>query len=106
MTKNQMQKWTKALRSGKFKQGQYRLKDLNTYCCLGVLCKINNLSTVGTGLSEGAKRFFKVSTHNGTLKKSYKAKNGGRCRSLASLNDRGLSFKQIANIIEKNYKDL
>ncbi len=38
-------KWVEALRSGKFKQGKgqlYITKD-NSYCCLGVFCKINDL---------------------------------------------------------------
>lgn len=35
--------WVKALRSGKYKQGQGKLyRDGNdSYCCLGVLCKIS-----------------------------------------------------------------
>src|SRR5688572_17403992 len=36
------EKWVKALRSGEFKQGEGKLHDSDndTYCCLGVLCKI------------------------------------------------------------------
>lgn len=35
-------KWIKALRSGEFKQAQGELHDArnNSYCCLGVLCKV------------------------------------------------------------------
>ena len=36
-------KWVAALRSGKYAQGQFKLRDLsNRFCCLGVLCDINN----------------------------------------------------------------
>lgn len=36
-------KWLEALRSGKYKQGQKRLRGLdNRYCCLGVLCDVVN----------------------------------------------------------------
>ena len=42
-----MKKWVKALRSGKFKQGQGTLKQFNKqgqtqHCCLGVLCELYN----------------------------------------------------------------
>lgn len=33
-------RWLAALRSGKFKQGRYRLRRGDTYCCLGVLCEV------------------------------------------------------------------
>jgi hypothetical protein len=35
-------KWVQALRSGEFKQGVAKLHDPqdNTFCCLGVLCKV------------------------------------------------------------------
>lgn len=33
-------KWTKALRSGEYKQTTASLQDNNGYCCLGVACKV------------------------------------------------------------------
>lgn len=47
-------KWVKALRSGKFKQGQQAMydRDNNTLCCLGVLCvvqEIDSLNHMGNG---------------------------------------------------------
>ena len=49
MNKTVIRKWIKALRSGKYKQGQGRLKDFETgrYCCLGVLCEEYRKSDVG-----------------------------------------------------------
>lgn len=49
MRKEVMKKWVKALRSGKFKQGQGTLKQFNRrgqpqHCCLGVLCEVYNES--------------------------------------------------------------
>lgn len=35
--------WIEALRSGKYKQGQYRLRQNNEFCCLGVACEIYDL---------------------------------------------------------------
>lgn len=33
--------WVTALRSGKYQQGQGKLKDGTDYCCLGVLCDVS-----------------------------------------------------------------
>ncbi len=45
LTKKLKQEWIKALRSGKYKQGQNELYSNydDTYCCLGVLQKIGNI---------------------------------------------------------------
>lgn len=44
MNKKIADKWVKALRSGKYKQGQYMLEYVDNkstkYCCLGVLCDL------------------------------------------------------------------
>lgn len=47
MKKEVAKKWVKALRSGKYKQGETYLKQLNDngqakHCCLGVLCELYN----------------------------------------------------------------
>mgnify|MGYP007046850129 CR=1 FL=1 len=47
MKKDIAKKWVKALRSGKFKQGQGTLKQYDSegnikHCCLGVLCELYN----------------------------------------------------------------
>ena len=47
MKKEVAKKWVKALRSGKYKQGQNYLKKFNDkgeprHCCLGVLCELYN----------------------------------------------------------------
>ncbi len=39
--------WVAALRSGKYKQGQNRLKTMDgRFCCLGVLCDLHNQTVV------------------------------------------------------------
>lgn len=40
VSKKNILKWTKALRSGEFKQAKGKLQTANGYCCLGVACKI------------------------------------------------------------------
>ena len=43
MKKDIAKLWTKALRSGKYKQGKYTLRNHdNSFCCLGVLCDLYN----------------------------------------------------------------
>lgn len=124
MKKSAMKKWVKALRSGKYKQGEsylvkYKMHDETgdivrelSFCCLGVLCQINGVNiAIGVDelLGEDTRLQVGLKTHNGQLNKNYKVPNKyleGTVSNLADLNDNGLSFKQIANIIEKNYKDL
>jgi len=65
MNKRIKSKWLKALRSGKYEQGKYNLRDSeNKYCCLGVLCDIY--------AKENKKRWIK-SKSNG----NYYMKDGG-----------------------------
>lgn len=50
LTTEQFDTWLDALRSGDFKQGQRKLKDVSdgvtSHCCLGVLCETNNLHEI------------------------------------------------------------
>lgn len=39
-SKQDIQKWINALRSGKYKQTQGSLQDAKGYCCLGVACEL------------------------------------------------------------------
>lgn len=108
-----MKKWVKALRSGKYKQTTGQLRDYarydegKTYCCLGVLCSITkSKGWVGeTVLPKHVvkKVGMKLDRGNGEINDEgwY---DKGKC--LSQLNDNGMSFKQIANVIEKVYKRL
>ena len=111
-------KWLKALRSGDYKQAKSVLKDDDgCMCCLGVLCDITQKETGGKWTKqdfiaggEGHDETIPTEacnilgiTHKGKLKKSYQTKHGDLADHLTILNDSGLSFKQIANIIEKNF---
>lgn len=40
INKKYIQKWVKALRSGKYKQTKRALQDSSGFCCLGVACKV------------------------------------------------------------------
>ena len=120
MKANIKKRWIKALRSGKYKQAKMALKDnQGGMCCLGVLCDVTKRETGGHW--KGNEFFDKKENanynpnllpdfvanildmpSNGILKRRYYTTNGYQ-EALTSLNDNGLSFKQIANIIDKNF---
>lgn len=122
--------WTKALRSGKYKQGICALRtDDNKYCCLGVLCDLYDKDRKSK--KKKSIKIFKPKYNGNKDKVCYlygneydflppavrkwagmKSKNGsleldGSHVDLSILND-GESylgrknFKEIANIIETN----
>lgn len=94
--------WVKALRSGKFKQTEGVLKDKNGYCCLGVLCELEEKLTKN-GYIKGTDNSIELP--NIILKKyGFNSKIGSikNSYSLAARNDDGISFKEIANFIEQN----
>jgi hypothetical protein len=113
-----IQRWIKALRSGKYKQahGVLRTGD-NRYCCLGVLCDLVDHK----GWSAKPKPFEDTTafTHRraatgGNLGKGTMPSGplgdlvfftGDMATDLADLNDdQGRSFTYIANVIEKAYR--
>jgi hypothetical protein len=125
MKKSTANKWVKALRSGKYKQGEGHLRSVNkkgkaSYCCLGVLAKVNKVDSnfidyndllhvrdireqcgianrCGAAINEDGDQVYPGFKVKGTYKEF---------KSLADANDEGVSFKAIARWIEKNYKYL
>jgi hypothetical protein len=111
-------KWIEALRSGKYKQGMDKLHgNSGEFCCLGVLCDLHAAATDGewgTVIWED----FEYDGQTTSLPKSVIQwaglpedidSNGpvviakdGRPTSLFILNDRGITFPQIADLIEAN----
>jgi hypothetical protein len=97
-------KWLEALRSGKYKQAEGRLKVNDTFCCLGVLCDISGLSKWDGDYYLNCVSVLpdEVAEWSGLGDKSPNVKEAsGRNRSLAGLNDDGNSFKEIADLIER-----
>lgn len=116
--------WLKALRSGNYKQTVHSLHDSfdKGYCCLGVLCRVAGYKRsqllnkgfpqeVGFGVELLPQKYQKmiadgrveeVSHGTSVLESSWKVRHKGRMVALSNLNDEEqLSFKQIADIIEK-----
>jgi hypothetical protein len=90
-------KWVKALRSGKFKQGDGQLMqdhgpDDQRYCCLGVLCKI-------TGNANNRDMCQGFPKDDGKTE-DFCGLTAVLQSRLAEMNDEGKTFDEIANYIE------
>ncbi len=108
-------KWVAALRSGKYKKGRDALRPTKSkYCCLGVLCDILDPK----GWTQDLGEEFSHGKDCNNLPEKLRTKAGMRSidgafstvtgsHSLEKLNDNtNTSFKKIADLIEKNYKEL
>lgn len=107
--------WTAALRSGKYKQGKLALCKDDNHCCLGVLSKIQGRLTYHDGKESYVDELlyeFGLGSSNpvhAVLKRMGQFPSGVavilhdlmNIRSLAALNDYGLTFNQIADVIEQ-----
>ena len=103
--------WVKALRSGKYRQERDALKRGESFCCLGVLCDItkdelglewtyddrgDQIDGEGSVLPEQVKEYAGLRGHN----------PGIGVKSLAAMNDRGVEFDRIADLIEEHWEKL
>jgi hypothetical protein len=121
MNKRVKDMWLKALRSGEFKQCRGFLAKNDKYCALGVLsilavlegiCTFNDLKGVGTfdnrrftlsynvmkwaEIAQDDERFLDPDEHEVILNIK------GKSTSVLELNDKGMSFKKLATIIERH----
>lgn len=112
------QQWIDALLNGEYEKGVTTLNNVknNTYCCLGVLCKLQNRPSQ---LFEDYKLFdnigFTLSINNplysilGNCGKfiGFVIENENdeteHCYNLAEMNDSGFTFKTIAYIIKTHF---
>lgn len=106
-----LQEWVEALESDKYQQGVGYLCSEGKYCCLGVACEVAKLPFT---ISEDLKYYFedcKTITNENPLHSLLKDKGeiptlfyrGQDHSCLATLNDRGIPFKDIAIIVRKYY---
>lgn len=106
-------KWVEALRSGRYRQCRSYLRADDAFCCLGVLCDISGLAEwdqPGTAAHTAPGMYLGAET---TLPTAVMAWSGlrrdnpevvlsdGAPYTLADLNDEGTSFKEIADVIER-----
>lgn len=112
--------WVAALRSEEFPQGKGALQAEGKFCCLGVLCHLAAVAGIVTAvLYDGIIRYGDAAEHrehhadSGTLPDSVRrwAKiesgnpiliPGNAFGAAAVLNDGGMPFAQIADLIERS----
>lgn len=121
MNKEIADKWTKELRSDKYRQGKRMLKTAgNEFCCLGVLCEIYHAETKEGKWEWGGwndkKPHFMIDNEVvmsmlpdkvlawAEMKDELGSFIGTDKVSLASYNDSGYTFKEIADIIEADWQ--
>ena len=104
------QRWTKALRSGKYKQGQKALHcNEGKFCCLGVFADIEHdgyWELIGGTWGIKLPHFERATFHSsGSLPAKFRDQFGLHEEAqgeLITMNDSGVSFKEIADWIEEN----
>jgi hypothetical protein len=89
--------WLKALESGEFKQTTGWLQDGDSYCCLGVACRVSGIKHRIRGCTLDAHPG--VQTWLG-LRDCFGSPTVGQ--PLVNLNDRGTTFKEIAQTVRAN----
>lgn len=123
MIKEKAMELVKALRSGDYTQIEGRLKTDEGFCCLGVMCDLDQNSNewnkrhpdqryytylnCSVGLPMDTMSFFGMKTNDGSLPNHLPIKIGDiSYSSLAEANDKGCTFNQIADYIETNWEKL
>lgn len=100
------EKWVSALRSDEYVQGIGQLHACGNFCCLGVLCDLHAKETGGkwdTGLYLGEVCFLPIAVVDWAgldlvcPAVTFEHNEGV---TLATLNDNGKTFKEIADIID------
>jgi hypothetical protein len=114
------QRWVSALRSGSYHQGRDFLRCDQSYCCLGVLCDLHArshaLDWCDFGSESGSgRRIYAYDDLEAVLPERVVAWSGLDAQdpvvahdesltSITKLNDlKGLSFEQIADLIEEQF---
>lgn len=117
-----VREWINALRSGKYAQGKSYLRLGDEFCCLGVACDLQKpilgeWYDDGTGgeytiagpafLPKQAQELYRIATEGGdysdavSFDYSFTTFDYSFTTSLATLNDAGYTFAEIADIIER-----
>lgn len=123
MKKEEADKLVAALRSGEYKQGKLFLGFENTFCCLGVYCEISGIEKRNNPVD--AVSYGKVGESQTAYLPDSLVDRGGfynaqgnfrdhkgvtigpqTFHSLVGMNDAGISFEMIAEVIEQRWEEL
>jgi len=113
MKKQVAQKWADALKSGKYKQGKNVLRSGDSFCCLGVLCDIYRTNASGgwngirfvapDGTSSEIELPSAVRVWAGMKSPNPVNPLGVGPTTLSCMNDEGMTFLEIADIIDNHH---
>ena len=112
MIKERAKELAEALESGKYQQTQKRLHDKDGFCCLGVACDISGLAPWVAFPDDPAVYTYRGKI--GTLPPDVMTYFGFKSpagevdddTTLASMNDTGKTFSEIAAFIRENWERL
>lgn len=98
------QQWVEALRSGRYRQGKGSLRAEGAYCCLGVLCDVVGEVPIDEDEDFGYDKSLPINVAEmvglGDVLDPIVTVDDGYNTHLSSLNDDGLPFTKIADLIE------
>ena len=118
MHKNIMEKWVRALRSGKYKHGRCQLNSGNAYCCLGVLCEMFIAEGGTLNVRCLHRREDEVTEYNGETAyppdavlrwasiRSVSGQASSAEHSVAAVNDTADSFTPSIEYIEQHWENM
>lgn len=95
-----IKEWTKALRSGEYKQGQHFLHKDESFCCLGVAYDLLGATWEKLDTWPSPSYVVEVGKEEFELPNQLNFPVGFDILTLVTMNDRGKSFKEIADYIE------
>ncbi len=120
MNPNIKTRWVERLRSGEYKQGQGYLHVGDKFCCLGVLCDMAVEEGIVTQGASASEKTFSYGRHGEVATLPLEVtewaslavnpiipeidfKDGEeKVYTLAAANDKGMSFNDIADLIEEH----
>jgi hypothetical protein len=108
LTKQECVEWIDELRSGKYAQGKGKLRPPEGYCCLGVKAQLEGCLIDGKYKGQNAilhKHPAGRMMWDGILPVEVRLEKDLPA-ALAQLNDKGATFAEIADVIEKLYLPL
>lgn len=109
MKKEIADKWCAALRSGEYKQSIGRLRRAEGYCCLGVLSDLSKQGEWNKSNDYGSPGDWRTGELNIAVMNWSGIRTSGACVKntyLSTMNDKGKTFEEIADVIEKHWKEL
>lgn len=117
MKKEIKDKWVEALRSGDYPQTKGCLRNTKGFCCLGVASDLYVKEVGGKWEQTGYRDEFQFLGNTAALSEKVRVwlgmssssglfKDGDKVERLTDLNDNGIMFKEIADIVEKHWEQL